>query len=330
MSCNHPLKAFKTGYLTENGKDEYIIFEGSSDMVSLETASKKASKIAPWVDMTMINGQTFLVNPVEIPCGHCVGCRMDHAKEWKVRCCKEAEHYPPGQVHFITLTYDEEHLRRQCVLPDGSIGLNKRDLQIFFKRLRSRCGNCFRYLACGEYGAGFHRPHFHAIIFGDAFPDKFRVGYNCWKSAILSDAWQYGFTDLAEANNNTIAYVAGYVEKKQDDPDWFSYPVKPFLLMSRKPGLGYDINYIHAMDYSRLYGDFGSVHSSRLSRFYLNRMEKLDPSWREDYRLKCQEIGQIYSDIDSYWFRTSDKERIGAAKDAAIIEKLNEKRIEKL
>lgn len=330
MSCNHPLKAFKTGYKTENGKDEYIIFEGSSDFVSVEAASKKCDRISPSVPLEVINGKLFLKDPVNVPCGSCLGCRMDHAKEWKVRCCLEAFKYPPGQVHFVTLTYDDDHLKSQCVTEEGSLALNKRDLQIFLKRLRSRCGNKIRYLACGEYGEEFHRPHYHLIIFGNAFPDKFCIGLNVWKSAILSDAWQYGLTDLAEAVPNTIAYVAGYVEKKQDDPDWFSYPVKPFLLMSRRPGLGYDIDYKHAQEYARVYGDFGSVHSSKLCRFYLNRLEKLDPEWREFYRQECKEIGQVFSDIDKLHFNSSRTERIGFKKDEILFEKLHEKRIEKL
>lgn len=330
MSCNHPLKAFKTGYMTENLKDEYIICEGSDDFLSVALASKR-KKVAPSAPLVSFGGHTFLKDPINVPCGHCIGCRMDKAKEWKVRCCKEAERYPKEYLHFVTLTYDDPHLFKRCVTPSGEIALNKKDIQDFMKRLRSRVyPNKVRFFGCGEYGGLYHRPHFHLIIFGDAFPDKFHIRGTLWKSAILADAWQYGYADIKEVVPNMIAYVAGYTEKKQADPDWFSYPVKPFLVMSRRPGIGYDVDYDHAKDYARLYGDFGGVHSSRLSRFYLNRLERLDPVWRESYREKCKEIGQVYSDIDDLIYGTSNKDRIGLLKDKMLQERLERKRIEKL
>ena len=64
--------------------------------------------------------------PIQVPCGQCAGRRLDQSKQWALRCVHEA------QVHdencFITLTYNNENLPK-----DGS--LNKRDFQLFMKRL---------------------------------------------------------------------------------------------------------------------------------------------------------------------------------------------------
>ena len=62
---------------------------------------------------------------------------------------------------FLTLTYDEANLPRHGQLL-------KRDLQLFFKRLRKLMGP-FRYVACGEYGDLRRRPHFHVALFGVDF-----------------------------------------------------------------------------------------------------------------------------------------------------------------
>lgn len=62
-----------------------------------------------------------------LPCGQCIGCKLEHSRQWAMRCIHEA------QLHsnncFITLTYAPENLP-----PDG--GLIKRDFQLFMKRLR--------------------------------------------------------------------------------------------------------------------------------------------------------------------------------------------------
>lgn len=154
---------------------------------------------------------------------------------------------------FITLTYAPEHL------PTYS-SLRKKDLQKFFKRLRSpTCpggGREFRYLACGEYGPRTLRPHYHACLFGTDFADAVPVGDSrerkpLYTSKSLEDVWQKGHVTVAPFTWETARYVAHYTIKKQlDDVDDASYDYvdgrtgevteleRPFLLMSRKPGLG--------------------------------------------------------------------------------------------
>lgn len=62
-----------------------------------------------------------------VPCNKCTACKIAHSREWSVRLIHELDYY--DKACFITLTYDDENLPF-----DGSI--SKRELQLFFKRLR--------------------------------------------------------------------------------------------------------------------------------------------------------------------------------------------------
>lgn len=129
---------------------------------------------------------------------------------------------------FITLTYADEYL------PENG-ALDKRDLQLFLKRLRKRLApRSFRYYACGEYGSKTMRPHYHAILFGVSEIDQDDIAKS-WidpKTGILKGRVHVGFFSRESAQ-----YVAGYVTKKLGKvPDGFQ---KEFSLMSLKPGIGY-------------------------------------------------------------------------------------------
>lgn len=160
---------------------------------------------------------------------------------------------------FITLTFNNEHL-------PGDRSVNKRHLQLFFKRLRKKLPGEIRYFACGEYGEQKNRPHYHALIFGYDFPDKelfsTRDGIPLYTSKLLQTVWPFGFSTIGEATFESAAYVARYVMKKRKgDPDQKDKngitnaqhyelvdPVTgevtnlepEFALMSRRPGIGKD------------------------------------------------------------------------------------------
>ena len=117
---------------------------------------------------------------------------------------------------FLTLTYDNENLP-----PHGQ--LVKRDLQLFFKRLRHLVGP-FRYVATGEYGELRRRPHFHAAIFGvDFSSDRIEYGSGIkgdkiYVSETVALAWQkstfpMGHT-IGSLTFESAAYIARYITKK--------------------------------------------------------------------------------------------------------------------
>lgn len=113
---------------------------------------------------------------------------------------------------FLTLTYDEEHLP-----PLGQ--LEKRDLQLFFKRLRKVVGP-FRYVACGEYGELRRRPHFHVALFGHDFAhDRLVSGRGIrdeplYQSATLGGVWTAGLHAIGSLTFESAAYIARYITKR--------------------------------------------------------------------------------------------------------------------
>ena len=90
---------------------------------------------------------------IQVPCGKCLECRIQHARAWADRCVVEAKQYDDN--YFVTLTYDDAHLpAKNSLVPD--------DLQKFMKRLRKHFpNNKIRFFACGEYGDTSWRPHYH-------------------------------------------------------------------------------------------------------------------------------------------------------------------------
>ena len=160
---------------------------------------------------------------VELPCGHCMACRIARSREWASRIIHEMVYY--DKTVFITLTYNNENL-------PANLSLSKDELQRFFKRLRKSISpRKIRYFACGEYGDQHDRPHYHAIIFG--------LGLSESDTLSIQSAWDMGFTYSGTVTFNSARYVAGYVLKKYNGKvAEIVYDGKqaPFCLMSK--GIG--------------------------------------------------------------------------------------------
>lgn len=324
MSCNHPHKAFWSGLYTENGKKDYIIKTGTSGDL-LDVASIKDRRISPAAPLVNIDGHTFITDPVSIPCGHCSGCRLMRAHDWSVRLLHESYDYF-ARTYFVTLTYDDSCLP---FTKDGEPTLVKSDLSKFMKRLRRYSGRQFRFFGAGEYGENTFRPHYHLILFGDLSLDE-QFDVNRFHSSDISKAWPFGLHEVSYANMSTMAYTAGYVLKKQKDPHFASYPVKPFILMSRKPALGSSyVSKLNGSEDFRVYGNFGpGVYSSRIPKAYLKKCE--DESWYKDFKDYTSEITEdmIFNNLPIYG--TLDEDLQGFCKDRDDLLRLEKVRISKL
>ena len=150
-------------------------------------------------------------DPMKLPCGQCMGCRIDRSRMWAVRCMHEASQFEKNC--FITLTYAPEHLPK-----NGD--LHYEHFQKFMKRLRKANQNAnIRFYMCGEYGDEFKRPHFHAILFNYDFKDKYvhKVNHNgdtIYRSPHLESLWPFGHSSVGTATETSAAYVARYVTQK--------------------------------------------------------------------------------------------------------------------
>lgn len=234
MGCLKPLHAYKSiEKKTKNGKGK-IFFNHCEAGVSVA---------------------------IDIPCGQCIGCRIDRSVDWAVRCVHEASLYEDNC--FITLTFDEDHFNKGYVDIDGvvrkrEVSLCKMDFQKFMKRLRKRYkGRKIRYFHCGEYGSNFGRPHHHACLFNIDFKDKkiwsVRNGNRLYRSEELESLWPFGYSLIGDVTFESAAYVARYVTKKITGEKKDNYYKKvdmetgevkeitpEYVTMSRRPGIGHE------------------------------------------------------------------------------------------
>lgn len=187
-----------------------------------------------------------------LPCRHCVGCRLSKSREWANRVLMEHQYHESSW--FLTLTYDDEHLPPAYPV-DPATGeilsvhatLVKRDLQLFFKRLRFS-GQKVRYYAAGEYGTQTYRPHYHLLVFGLVLDDLKPIkrnfaGDQYFTSDYIASLWPMGYHILGKVTWQSAAYVARYTMKKAtkgyDKRYYDKAGIEPeFQTMSLKPAIG--------------------------------------------------------------------------------------------
>jgi len=306
MPCYHPVAAYRT----ENGD----LFFGSVP------------------ERFRLAEHRFRVEALDLPCGQCVGCRLERSRQWAVRCVHEASLFRDNC--FITLTYDPANL------PVGG-SLCYADFQRFLKRLRRRfSGTTIRFFAGGEYGENFGRPHFHACIFGFDFPDRTFLftspsGARVDRSPLLESLWPSGFCSVGDVTFESAAYVARYVMGKVTGPSAAAHytfldpetgelieRVPEFCHMSLKPGIG-------SAWYERYRSDlfphdYVVVNGSKCSvpRYYSKKFEKDSPLEFADLKLVREARSRVRLS-DSTDRRLSDAEIVKTASMRSLVRKLD-------
>lgn len=217
MPCYHPLHGWRSRKKTKNGKWQ-IVFD-------------------------VKNG--YRDKPLSVPCGQCIGCRLERSRQWAIRCVHESQMHEKNC--FITLTYNEESLNgNSAISPVQADSLVLEHFQNFMKRLRRKYGK-LRFFHCGEYGSQTARPHYHACLFGFDFPDKkflkMSGKHPIFTSQSLDKLWGHGICFIGEVSFESAAYVARYIMKKVTGPLAEKYygGLRPeYTTMSRNPGIGAD------------------------------------------------------------------------------------------
>lgn len=252
MSCKHPIYAVVTG-TNENGKKILHFPYGFNSHLP-------GDNLTP-IDVSDLKKTYGSDNVIAIPCGHCLSCKLDYSKNWSNRCVLESLSYENNC--FVTLTFNDESL------------LNLKDdfksiLQKFLKRLRRSLDYPIRYFACFERGARSNRPHYHLIIF-NYWPSDARLINNHTESKELEKIWSYGHVVVGDVTPASCSYVAQYCTKKI-----YSNKTDEFVLMSRKPGIGY--NYF-IENFKKIY-DYNSIpllgRSVAIPRYFDKCLEKID------------------------------------------------------
>lgn len=279
LPCYSPLKGFRVG-TTRAGKPDYKVVPYSVDHIELRNGVWTAATTS----MRSANAAQVNREFVQIPCGQCIGCRLQYSREWANRLMMELQYHK--DAYFITLTYDDLHVPRTWYSdPDTgeafqALTLVKKHVQDWMKRLRKRFPDAkIRYYLAGEYGDQTQRPHYHAIVYGLHLDDlvvykRSPLGHVYYNSDSLQKTWSIyhppkdgedewyeplGYAVVAAVSWESCAYTARYVMKKMKGDDAQFYTdhnlQPPFTLMSRKPGIAaqyfadhpdiYDFEFIH-------------------------------------------------------------------------------------
>lgn len=192
-----------------------------------------------------LNGVSF-----QLPCGKCIECRLEYAREWAVRCVHESKMHENNA--FITLTYDDEHLESPKLIYS--------DFQKWMKKIRKgpyidprgrlryaypdgKNAPAIGVMVVGEYGEKTKRPHWHAIVFNWAPPDGVYLysnerGDKSYTSEILSKTWGKGRAEFGEVTFQSAGYCARYSAKKLVHGRDESHEFHPISKKSSKHAIG--------------------------------------------------------------------------------------------
>lgn len=211
MTCFHPYYLFDNG-VHPSGKPKYTTYR---------------------------TPKTTLLKPKLVPCGRCIGCRMEKARQWAIRCMHELRYHEKSC--FLTLTYDKEHI-------SDDYSLSPADMTCFIKRLRKHYPSIrIKYLQCGEYGTLKGRPHHHMILFGIDFSEcryffeRTRNKDILFRSDFLDSVWGNGMCIIGDVTLESVQYVCRYTLKKRygDDASTYYGKRKPeYITSSKRPAIG--------------------------------------------------------------------------------------------
>lgn len=274
MSCVNPLPAIRSDVPNPSGKFSMLFDSKSLQRVHFDDLQ--------WM-----------------PCGRCVTCRLKNSSDWAFRMLCETKTH--SSASFITLTISPDSLQEH----GSSVSVDV--FQSFFKRLRRRLDYNFgvkiRMFHCGEYGDKNMRPHYHCVVFGWSFPDRYfwqqsPSGFPIFRSPLLEDVWPFGYSSVGDVSFESCAYVARYVLKKRsgsladdrynliDSSTGEVVVISPeYATMSRMPGIGYDFFKSSFRDiYPKDFMTFGDGRKLQPPPYFDKLLKKFDPDLYDDVK----------------------------------------------
>lgn len=239
-----------------------------------------------------------------VPCGKCKACQLNKAYRYNTQCQLEAAasryqffltltyrdedlpimYYSPatsaftGEVEgyflhdgdgvlidYVEMTAEDMFAYNSKIGREYEIPyLNKTDVQLFIKRLRSAADyetekrSTLRYYCCGEYGPEHYRPHYHVVLFtnedwfvqpsGHKFGEfpaylwyNSKAQYPKTSEDIMSNLeyliftrWKFGRIDCQLSQGKCSSYVTTYVNSFSSVPRLLkARATRPFSIHSR-------------------------------------------------------------------------------------------------
>lgn len=183
--------------------------------------------------------------PVPIPCGKCICCRTSRVSLMEQRAKYEYNNH--ASAAFVTFTYDDNHLPFERGFERPT--LRRDHLHRFVDSVRHIIRNSrtvfpksidrnFSFVASGEYGDRFNRPHYHVIFFGLS-PQLCK--------RIFSSSWRYGSIATLPLRQGGIRYVIKYLSKQEFGKHALAAYFdtgreSPFVMISKGFGSGYFVS----------------------------------------------------------------------------------------
>lgn len=223
------------------------------------------------------------------------------------------EYKTAKHAKFITLTYDTQTVP---ITKNGYMEIKKRDLQLFFKRLRKNrvqhtidSGQIFeqriKYYAVGEYGGTTKRPHYHIILF------------NC-PTELIMPAWNQGNIHYGDVNEASVGYTMKYIAKPKRIPAHRNDDRTPeFALISKGIGDNYIdqkqiLKWHHADLKNRMYCNLLDGKKISMPRYYkdkiYNKIERQIVGHFTRIRMIDQETKKMLKEISDeiYWAKKAE------------------------
>lgn len=202
---------------------------------------------------------------VPVACGKCPECVARRVSGWSFRLMQEDK--VSETAFFVTLTYDTKHVP---LTRNGFMTLNKRDCQLFFKRLRKAVSKVrpdlsIKYYLAGEYGGRTSRPHYHVILF------------NAPDTKFVEEAWGLGAIHYGDIREESVGYTMKYLDKVKSIPAHRNDDREPqFGLMSKGLGANYItdniVDYHKADLLNRMYCTTKDGKKISMPRYYKNKI----------------------------------------------------------
>jgi len=241
----------------------------------------------------------------QLPCGKCLECRLEYARQWAIRCVHEAQMHPENC--FVTLTYNNENLKSER--------LQYIDFQLFVKRLRSKIFRDFlstygkenwklltkaeqktlskqfqiSIFVTGEYGEKNKRPHWHACIFNYTPTDPILKytsdrGDRVYESETLSQLWGHGLAEYGQVTLESAGYCARYAAKKLVHGKDEDHNFHPISKKSSHQAIGktwIEKYYLDVFNYGNLILPDGKTCA--IPRYYEKWLKKNQPDLHSHY-----------------------------------------------
>lgn len=200
--------------------------------------------------------------PIPVPCGKCVECLKRRTSGWSFRLMQEEK--KAHSAFFLTLTYDTKYVP---ITPNGFMNLDKRDVQLFMKRLRKahpKNHPKIKYYAAGEYGTKSFRPHYHLIIFNADL-------------SLFASAWDKGQIHYGTVTGASVGYTLKYLSKPKRIPVHRNDDRLPeFSLMSKGLGASYltdqMVSWHHSDLDNRMYVQLDDGQKVSMPRYFKDRI----------------------------------------------------------